>query len=303
MSELVIKTVKQDLINQLNNISKKILINFPVTKYIAIINKYPQYISHKFIGKEIKEITTEIIKLSNISTFEIYHKLILVDLIQYSIDEDLINTFPEEIKNMFFHNFNLILDKIVSPRTRKGFFLNTEDKFNKYMAISRLKMIPCGAQKIYAGSLPRRFLFTGGGGQFLRGMSLILKTGGRKPFYKIHTDSTDKQLMKEFNPEGWNRLFKRIGQLLKSHKDIKGVCGGSWVFDRILKEISPELSYIREISAQYGATFFYQGTDKSTIKDAIFMSPKRIRLYKQGDYMPKSYLMIITRKNLLRGLN
>ena len=39
MSELVIKTVKQDLINQLKNISKKILINFPVTKYIAIINK------------------------------------------------------------------------------------------------------------------------------------------------------------------------------------------------------------------------------------------------------------------------
>ncbi len=302
MSDLDIKVIKNNLITQLDTISKDILNNFPTSAYIEYINNYPQYVAHKFVSIKIKEITTKIIKISDLPTLEIYHKLILINLMQYSIAGDLINTFPADIKILIFNNFKLILEKIISPRTKKSFFLYSEDKFNKYMAIARLKMIPCGAQKIYAGSLPKKFLFSHRPHQFLKGISLIIKAGGRKPFFKMKADSTDKQLMREFNPEGWDRFFKRVGELLKTQKEIKGVCGGSWLFDPILKEISPELYYIREISARYGALFFYQGSNKRIIQDATFMSPKRIKLFDQREYIPTSYLMIITRKNLLSNL-
>ena len=302
MEQIELEVVRQSLIGQINNMSKHILINYPPLVYIGYINKYPQYITHKFVSTEIEKITTEIIKLSDLSILESYHKLILVDLMQYSIDRDLINSFPEDIKNLFFNNFKLILEKITSIRTKNGFFLNTEDKFNKYMAIARLKMIPCGAQKVYAGSLPKKIFITGDMVQFFKKISLVFRSAGIKPFFKMHMDSTDKQLMKEFNPEGWDKFFKRIGLLLKTQKNIKGVCGSSWFFDSALKKISPEISYIRDICEKYGASFFCQGTNESIIKDAIFMSPKRIKLYKQGEYTPTGYLMVITRKNLLKNL-
>jgi len=303
MHDFNIEEIKQNLINQLNAVSKDILENFPVFSYIELFKEYPQYISHKFVSVKVEEITTKIINLSDMSSLETYHKLVLVTFIQLSIEGSLINTFPNDIKVYFFNNFNLILDKVIAPKNKRIRFLHSDDTFSKYLNITRLKMIPCGTQKIYAGSLPKRFLFTGGIFQLFRGVFFISKSGGIKPFYKLHTDSTDKQLMREFNADGWDRLFKRIGQLLKTEKNIKGVCGVSWVFDIALKEISPELGYIRRISKNYGASFFYQGTDKSCVKDAIFMSPKRIKLYKQGLYMPKNYLMVISRENLIKKIN
>lgn len=298
-----IDKIKNDLIDQLNNVSIDILKKIPTEIYINAIFKYPQYISHKYINKKIKQIILIIEEMSDLSTLESYHKLILIYLIERSIDGDLLNTFPLEIKNLFLNNFELIIEKIKSPRAKKGFFLYSEEKFNKFMAISRLKMIPCGAQKVYAGSLPKKFLFQGDVFQFFKGIYLILKTGGRKPFFKMHTDSTDRHLMKEFNPDGLDAFFKRIEILMKRQTQIKGICGSSWFFDPALKEISPELSYIREISESYGASFFDLGSNKGIIKDATFMSPKRIKLYKQGEYIPNAFLMIITRKALLKNLS
>ena len=181
-----------------------------------------------------------------------------------NVSIDILNKIPTEI----------YIDEIFKyPRTKKGFFLYSEEKFNKFM----LEVCP-------------------------KSFYLILKTGGRKPFFKMHTDSTDRHLMKEFNPDGLDDFFKRIEILMKRQTQVKGICGSSWFFDPALKEISPELSYIREISESYGASFFDLGSNKGIIKDAIFMSPKRIKLYKQGEYMPNAFLMLITRKDLLNNL-
>ena len=136
MIDLNIEIIKQNLVDRLNIVSKNILINYPVSEYIELIRKYPQYVTHKFVSSEIVEITSEIINLSDVSSLENYHKLVLTNFIQLSIEGSSINVFPEDIIELFFNNFKLILKKIISPKIKKGFFLYSEDKFKGPLIMS-----------------------------------------------------------------------------------------------------------------------------------------------------------------------
>ncbi|MCP4150477.1 MAG: hypothetical protein GY757_22205 [bacterium] len=293
--------VRALLVDELNAENSELLTQLPVETYIHLLEQYPKASHYKHISPEIDEFCKKIIRFSSEKTLETYHRLVLAVLIVSAQNHPKLKNLPDEFQQLFQFNFKRIVKKLESRRAKAGYYLYTEDKFDKDLGVCRLNIIPAGAQKVYPCRMSRRFLLKGGLKQFVQGSKMVLlETGGFEPIYKMHTDSRDKDLMKEFNPEGWLNFFKRVAKLLEVNTNIIGLCGSSWFFDPKISEISPELKYLRETTEKIGAHIFKQGTSEGAVRDATFMSPYRIKLHEDGKYIPTSYLMVLPRKTLIK---
>ncbi|MCP5106798.1 MAG: hypothetical protein GY950_25670 [bacterium] len=290
---------KEPLVERLRGTG--VLDRFPVEKYIGLLDRYKFGAHYRYVSPDVRHFCDGIIEAGGEGELELYHKLVLVTLVERAREQPGFLKFPADVQQLFTVNFDRILKKIDSGRAKRGYYLYSGDKFFKDLGTCRLTLIPAGAQKLYVGRMGRKFLIKGGWLQSLRGLRLLVfETRGFKPFYRMAMDSRDRDLMKEFNPGGWVRFFKRAAELLKIDKRIKGVCGSSWFFDPLLKEISPELSYLRDTVLEGGARIFYVDTSEGAVRDALTMSPKRIKLHKEGKYHPKIYMMVLPRKRLIK---
>jgi len=289
------------LLEKINYNDPKILSAYPIENYISELEKYPKTAHYRFISKRVKSICQNIITLSNQEILELYHMLLLSKLIKASIKIDRISKYPQKIQTLIKRDFEKILNRISRYNTCTGHYLYENDKFYKDLAISQVKMIPLGAEKVSIGRLSRVFPFKGGIKQFLLGSKIILlDMKGFEPVFHIHMDTKDTDLLKEFNPKGWYNFYLLLAELLKMDKSIKGATGTSWFFDPALKNISPELNYLREIALQCGAHIFYMDQNESAISKATFMSKKRLEMYKNGSYTPTNYITVIPREKLLK---
>jgi len=289
------------LTSEIDSTGEELLTHFPVERYIDHLEHYPPTAHYRYVGPHVRSYCDRIIRESGEKVMESYHQLVLATLVSRAPHRPELLKLPEDIQQLYRLNFTRILEQIEGGRSTEGYYLYPGDKFCKDLGICRTTMIPLGAQKVYPGRMPRGFLLKKGLRQFLRSLYLLLfETRGFKPVYRMHMDSRDRDLMKEFNPEGWKRFYDRTAKLLEMNENIKGICGSSWFFDPVLKEISPELSYLRELAEERGARFFNLGPSEGDVKDATFMSPKRIKLHKEGKYTPVGYMMVLPRKQLLK---
>jgi len=291
---------KEKVIELLNKSSPNLLTEFPIDNYISILRSYPSLTHYNYIDQGISKIISNIDKVHGSINLERYNQLLLVTLIQEISYQKDFQKLPEEVKSLIESNLNKIIKKLEGRQDGNGYYLNGNDKFQKDLSISLLRMIPLGAQKVTLGKLSRGFLVKGGLNQFISGIgTIIFEIGGFGPIYHMHMDSRDRELVMEFNQNGWIRFYKRLAELLKINSEIKGVTGSSWFFDPVLEKISPELNYLRETAFQCGGKIFYMGPSKGAVKDATFMSPKRLKLYKEGSYKPSNYIVVISRNKLI----
>lgn len=298
-----IKELIDRLTSEINGSGEELLKQFPVETYIDHLDHYPPTAHYRYVGPHVRSYCDGIIRKSGEKVMELYHQLVLATLVSRAPHRPELLKLPNDIRQLYDLNFTRILEQIEGGRSKEGYYLYPGDKFCKDLCICRLNMIPLGAQKVYPGRMPRGFIFKNGPRQFLRGLYLLgFGTRGFKPCYRMHMDSRDRDLMKEFNPEGWKRFYDRAAKLLEINENIKGLCGSSWFFDPVLKEISPELSYLREFAEERGARFFSLGPSEGDVKDATFMSPKRIKLHKEGKYKPGGFLMVLPREQLLKRI-
>jgi hypothetical protein len=72
---------------------------------------------------------------------------------------------------------------------------------------------------------------------------------------------------------------------------LLGMFGASWFYDPVLDDISPRLAYLRKIPQDGGAHVLYVSTGGDHIDNATSTSPSRRKLYEEGKYMPKSYML------------
>ena len=73
---------------------------------------------------------------------------------------------------------------------------------------------------------------------------------------------------------------------------------GSWYYDPALENISPHLSYLKEIPLKNGARLFYVGSSKADIEMATKKSKTRKKFYDQGKYVPTRFLLVWPRNGL-----
>lgn len=125
----------------------------------------------------------------------------------------------------------------------------------------------------------------------------LLAGGGMGDWLQVHTDTRD---VSDFNPDGWDRCYHRIADLLCARPRIAGMLGISWFYDPQLPEISPRLAYLQDRPLQNGAFRVRLKASPLDAERAGAASPTRRRLIEAGAYKPVCYALFWPRRDLLR---
>lgn len=300
MNKEAIYTLKTRLEKQIQTANPTVLKDFPLERYIGLVESYPRLAYYTYISPEVKRFCDAVLMSSNGHVLELYNKCLLLELAAKAMDRlDSLN-LPEEIRGLYLMNFERIVSEIGKNGNPAGFYMYPDDKFFKELGICSLRMIPAGVQKISLSPLPVRFLFKEIKSQFIEALKFVVfDLKGLSLFYCMHTDSHDPHLMSEFNAEGWRLFLLRCADILKLKPEIKGIFGTSWFIDPQLEKISPKICYVRHILYRSGGKIFYVAPAVDSIQDALYKSPTRKQLYDRGKYIPQEYIGIWPRKALI----
>ena len=288
--------IKQDIIASLKDlisISNGIFSDYNYSELLTSINPkcFDKIQSYK--PELLVTICNNIRNNKGIEDMEKYRKIVILECLLDNWNDMFSEKYPQCIQEQFEKSSKRMLNMCQSER---GWSAHTEDVYWKDLAISRQQMFPAGAQivEVYSGfGLTQGFSVNPY--QSFRFLKLLIRKGGRLGYYQIHTHTPE---LSEFNEQGWNDCYIRIAEMLKKYKEVKGMFGGSWFYDPQLEFISPRLMYLRNIPLNNGAISFYVGEDRTG--NALVKSKTRIKLYEEGKYKPKSYLLVWPRKELIK---
>jgi hypothetical protein len=192
-------------------------------------------------------------------------------------------------------------DRILRQVAAKGFiYLNlTNDAYLKDLGICRLQIYPCVAAVADPhGALWGRLLLSAGPQGALRLLMRAISDGGaRSPYLEIHLH---KPLLAGFNPDGWNKAYLLLAEILRWNPRLLGVLGGGWFCDPAMRTVSPELCYLRDTPAAGGAFFIRRPTHPEDIENATTTPSPRRQAYLEGRYKPEFHVMIWSRNDLLK---
>lgn len=133
-------------------------------------------------------------------------------------------------------------------------------------------------------------------GHGLGALTNYVRYNAARPWLQNHTES---RWLDDFNPEGWDRMWRTAAAVLKAHPRLAGAMGASWFYDPQLETVSPRLNYLRADPLQGGAWLVHQGPGDIHTERATATSPTRRALMEAGDYTPTSWLLAWPRKELI----
>lgn len=185
----------------------------------------------------------------------------------------------------------LQLERILADANCEHDWLNIDhDLFQKEFGLATLRLYAAGAQLVdYRCGVPRSVVLRGGVGQALTKLRTVLRAGGFRPYFQIHTHTF---MLDRFNEQGWEECYHCCAELYALHPDVLGMYGSSWFYDPALENVSPRLGYLRHTPAEGGAQLLYVETGGSAINNSLSSSPTRRKLYEEGEYVPKSYMLL-----------
>lgn len=226
----------------------------------------------------------------------LFGAILLCKLIVSSIHRITRLIVSTAIKNEFYAQLHRIVLDIKAGNINHMTLDN--DIFLKDLGICRLEVFPCFSLLVDKNSgIPRRLAINNGISQFFQVAKLITFNGLKfSPYLEIHAH---KPMIKNFNPEGWDRCYHLVADLLRLYPKYHGLIGGSWFFDPEIQQISPNLAYLRQRAQERGAYFMRIGSSEADVKNATAKSSARRILYEEKKYIPTGYLMIWPRKKLI----
>ncbi|MFX0199130.1 MAG: hypothetical protein ACFFCW_23655 [Candidatus Hodarchaeota archaeon] len=272
-----------------------LLNEYPTEQYMNLLDTRPNMASYTYTSPQLRRYCHNIIRQNDRRVLQLYHKLIIVSLIDKNRTKLHHVNLPNSIKELYMKSFERIAREIeLNP---DEFYEYSQDKFVKDLNICALRLIPIGPAVIDLSAVPKGFLFKKGIAQFARSVLFIsFQVGGFKPLYQGHLYLRG---LGDYNPHDWDHAYLRLAELLRLKGWVKGYFGYGWYFDPKVQTISPRLAYKREKIVQNGGGIFYIGSTQEDIKDATLKSPTRRRLYEEGKYTPTKYMFIWPSKRLL----
>jgi hypothetical protein len=280
----------------IHEIESTIFYDYPIEFYLNNIKSYIEMHSYNYLSLELIEFFENILTTYDSYCLALFHKLALSLLMKESVE----SLGTQSLPNNIFYLYRKWLARILEDFSNQSdsFYDHRNDLFLKDLAVCNLRLIPVGGSWLTEVSgIARRFLISGGARQFVdASLFALFKARGFKPFYQIHMDI---RYTEGFSPRGRDQCYLGIAELLKLNPGIKGMYAVSWFYDPALKDISPNLGYLRKEPEQHGAKFFKIGTTATDIKFATATSSTRRKLYQEGKYLPTSYLLIWPRRELL----
>jgi hypothetical protein len=230
----------------------------------------------------------------------IYKKLMLIDLMLASLSR-MPDRIPLATQRRYLRNFERIyLICCADPELDQEFADYKDDGFLKNLGVCSLFILPLGAQKVNKNSLPLYWIKEISAKEKIDFLGkYAFKYRGRTPFYDMHTDSQDKELLEDFNETGWREFMLELAELMLLDPDVLGAYGIGWFFDPKVWEVSPRLSYLGDIIKDSSGYVYRAGESQNAVESALATSPTRRSLYEQRLYVPCNYIAIWDRAALL----
>jgi hypothetical protein len=264
-----------------------------VETLISLLDATPSEKPYHFLTDRTEDLLSGIRREHGETGFELLQKLALLRLIETFSSRAVGKRYTDAIRECFGRSYDRIIRSIEDPSF--SHYRTVNDILLKDLALCRQKMFPAGAQVVEpASAFHRALLYRGGVRQALQVIQLLLVTGGNRGWYQNHTHLSE---LEEFNPEGRDRFYLRIADMLAVNPDAKGMWGGSWFYDPELERVSPRLVYLRERPQANGAFVFYSNVDLKG--GALSKSKSRRELYERGEYLPKAYALIWPRRRMI----
>lgn len=276
------------------------LLESTIPELVYLIDRYQAQRSYNCFPEEALAKERRIRQLHDVSVLADFYRLMIVKLLREREERSLSHCIPESVATLTqdaMHRITSGLEKVNASH-----FSLTNDLFAKDLGISRLKLLPCGAELVEVWSgIPRRVMLTGGIWQLVDCLKYLsatfhLPTKRIQPLYEMHWD---RRLAKQFSPAGYNECYLRIADLLIANPEVKGMLSSSWWFDPALETVAPELLFLRKVPETYGARVYRLGPDPQSTRQALVWSAHRRGLYQQGKYVPMRCMLIWARDDLL----
>ena len=283
---------------ELNSVSREVLHRFPLADYLNDVKSSHRRsrLTSSSLARKRTQIFEKISSEYGRHTLSRYLKLALSFFMVDSLKRLNCNILPSEILRLYHEWFERIL----------GDFSTQPDKYYHYRCLSfaanvkvcSLRYFPVGgAWIVETRSIGLRPFLDGGAMQFFDYFQYVtLKAGGFSRYYSMHTTP---QYIRRFNEREINLAYLRIADLMKTDPGVKGIYNRSWYLDPNIENISPKLTYLRQVPLQNSAKFFAAGTTKDDVKHALTMSFVRQRLHDEGKYTPTAYAFIWPRNTFL----
>ncbi len=289
MSTIASSETKENLVAT----NRELFEHFDLADCIQQFDAIDEEKPYNFVSPWILNLWERIQGTYGASGFEAFQKATMLTFIEQAPQRRANMTLSDTVLQCYEESFARVSQSIDDPEFES--YRTNNDVLLKDLALCRLKLFPVGAQVVEPNSnFHRALLYRRGIGQAWRLARLIANTGGNRGWYQIHTHLSE---LTHFNPEGWDRCYLRIAQMLRLHPNCKGMWGASWFYDPALDDISPKLAYLRSPLAA-GAQLFYSHPDLHG--GALARSKTRQQLHADGKYDPSAFALIWPREPMLR---
>ena len=272
---------------------KGIFSKFKVEELIGELSKERFDKIRPYKLSSVVSLCSDVHACSGAKTMEEAKKFLILQLVLKNWDEYFSPKYPQSIQEQFKINFERF---ILVCQKEGGWGEFDGEVYWKDLAIARQQMFPAGwgrVVEIFSGFGLKQGL-NNGFCQSIQFLKLLCSLGGKAGYYEWHLHTPYISEFKERNHDLYSR---NVAKMLEQNEQVKGVMAASWYYDPILSKVSPRLSYLHDLPKRYGAEFFCVCKDSSG--NAFVRSKTRLKLYHEGKYKPKKYLMIWPRNKMI----
>jgi hypothetical protein len=268
----------------------------PVAQTLATLGTYDVREGYAQLRPRLRELHTTLLARHGEQLTLRYGLVMLATLVEEHARRWRESALERELEPCFIDSFHRILT--AAARGGASSLSLDTDAFAKELAICLYHLIPAGGQLIDPGGrFPRSLLLRRPTRATLAAAGyLLFNAGGFTPFAIFHTSLFQRHW---FTPAGWEFTFQCLPAVLRSFPRLKGLLASSWFYDPALREISPELNFVRDIPARWGAVFLHAGPEPGADSDALLLSRHRRELFEAGQYAPEKYVFVLSRKDVL----
>lgn len=171
------------------------------------------------------------------------------------------------------------------------------DLFQKEFGIVSFRLYAAGAQLVDPRcGVPRSYMLKGGLADAPRRVLTMLGLGGFRPFFQVHAHEFMLDLL---NEQGREDCYRGCIALFDLFPSVRGIIAGSWFYDPAVTVISPRVAYFSQTPLKHGGHVMFVEEGGQAAIDALATSPTRRRLHAEGKYVPKTYMLIWGKKQMI----
>ena len=159
------------------------------------------------------------------------------------------------------------------------------------------RRVPLGIYHAKVGAVPRSQLVRSAPADAWRlARYLALEMRGFGPTLAIHLP---EQMHRHLTERDYVEAHLLAVRLFESNPRLKGFYNAAWYYDPAIASISPHLAFLPRFASSHGAIAIGTGQNEDVVSDATWKSGTRRRLYQAGEYSPKSFARIWSRRRFL----